>query len=219
MCFANYFNFTDFCQFELLSTGYTCLYKTVTVLGNQEFFVFGNHSEGKTDFDVVAVKFETSKLSKIPAEIFMDFKNFKELNVESSGLTKMEPLKNCKNLEVFKGSKNEIQDLHPQHFQDCPNLRLIELKSNKISKLPANIFAKNLKLLFVDLSHNLINRIAPCELFQQPNELDSLDLTGNRCVDAILQLRLGDWKQIKKQLNFCHSSWILSQILDDDSNK
>jgi Leucine-rich repeat (LRR) protein len=215
-CFANYFNFTDSCQFELLSTGYTCLYKTVTVLENQEFFVFGNHSVGKTDSDVVAVKFESSKLSKIPAEIFMDFKNLKELNVESSGLKTMEPLKNCESLEVFKGSINEIQDLHPQHFQDCPNLRLIDLNSNKITKLPALVFGKNLKLLVVDLSHNLINGIAPCELFQEPNELVSLDLTGNRCVDAKFRLRLGDWKQIKKQLNFCHSSWILSQILDNN---
>jgi hypothetical protein len=215
-CFANYFNFTYSCQFELLSTGYTCLYKTVTVLEDQEFFVFGNHSEGKTDSDVVAVKFELSKLSKIPEEIFIDFENLEELNVESSGLKTMKPLKNCINLEVFKGSINEIEDLHPQHFEACPNLHLIELKSNKISKLPALVFGKNLKLLVVDLSHNLINGIAPCELFQEPNSLDSVYLTGNRCVDAVLRLKLGNWKEIKKQLNFCHSSWILSQILDND---
>jgi Leucine-rich repeat (LRR) protein len=215
-CFANYFNFTDSCQFKLLSTGYTCLYKTVTVLENQDFFVFGNHSERKTDSDVVAVKFESSKLSKIPEEIFKDFENLKELNVESSGLKTMETLKNCENLEVFRGSNNEIEDLQPHHFQACPNLHLIELKSNKISNLPALVFGKNLKLLVVDLSNNLINGIAPCELFQEPNSLDSVYLTGNRCVDAVLRLKLGNWEEIKKQLGLCHSSWIMNQILDNN---
>jgi Leucine-rich repeat (LRR) protein len=101
-CFANYFNFTDSCQFELLSTGHTCLYKTVTVSEDQKYFVLGVHREGKTDSDVVAVKFESSKLSKIPEEIFVEFENLEELNVESSGLKSVKPLKNCENLEAFK---------------------------------------------------------------------------------------------------------------------
>jgi Leucine-rich repeat (LRR) protein len=213
-CFANYFNFTDSCQFELLSTGYTCLYKTVTVLENQKYFVLGVHREGKTDSDVVSVKFESSKLSKIPEEIFVEFDNLEELNVESSGLKSIKPLKNCNKLEAFKGSKNEIEGLNQQVFQACPNLRSIDLSWNKISKLSASIFAKNLKLLVVDLSHNLINGIAPCELFQEPNELDSLYLTGNRCIDTVLRFKLGDWKEIKKQLGLCHSSWIVNQILE-----
>jgi Leucine-rich repeat (LRR) protein len=216
-CFRNYYP-NEGCSFSKNDRDYICLYENITVRENQNFTVHGYHLQNKSDSDVTRVEFISSNLSKIPSEIFIAFENLAYLNVESSGLLTIKPLKNCKKLREFKGSHNNIERLNPRIFAECFNLQFIELSANKIRKLPANIFQLNSQLISIDLSQNSINGIAPCEKFQGFKYLNWVDFSGNKCIDSFVQIKNVDVKKIRELLSFCYSSWLLDSIMVEEKN-
>jgi Leucine-rich repeat (LRR) protein len=213
-CFRNYPNVV-FCNYAEKDHDYICLLDNVALSDNKDAYFFGNHLPGQTDSDVVRVLFESSKLSAIPGQLFITFRNLQELNVDKTGLASINLLRNCLKLQSFKASHNNIEHLQPGTFDECSNLRIINLKSNKIKKLPAAVFEMNLKLEQIDLSYNQIAGIAHCEFFEGLKDLIFVDLKGNKCIDFKLQIKDTGVQENHKKLSLCHSSWIINQIMSD----
>jgi Leucine-rich repeat (LRR) protein len=157
-----------------------------------------------------------NKIQSLESEIFADCFNLQLIDLNSNEIRILKPLKNCQKLQKFLGSQSHIESLSKETFAECLSLEFIELKSNKIKKLPAYTFEKNLKLVSIDLSQNLINGISPCEKFQGFEKLMSVNLTGNKCVNAVLVINNIDLRDVQKQLSLCHSSWLMGEIFNSD---
>jgi Leucine-rich repeat (LRR) protein len=219
-CFINYFGDQNYCHFEEKDKlGYTCTYKNAEIGPESEFFVYGDHQDGKLDSDVVRVEFECSKYPKIGSEIFTTFQNLETMNASKIGLVKIEVLRNCSKLETFIASNNLLEHFDDTSFSECKALNSLDLSSNRIKKLSANYFAKIPKLLRINLSYNLIDEIAPCENFQYLKGLMFIDFTGNKCIKTVIIFLQTDLAGVKKLLNLCHSSHIINGIVGGNAQR
>jgi Leucine-rich repeat (LRR) protein len=219
-CFKNYFDDRNYCHFEEKEDlGYTCTYKNAEIDPKSEFFIYGEHPDGKLDSDVVRVEFEWSIYPKMGTEIFDEFLNLESMNASKIGLVKIEVLRNCSKLETFIASNNLLEHFDSTVFSECKALNFLDLSSNRIKKLSANYFAELPKLRRINLSYNLIDEIAPCENFQYLNELVSIDFAGNKCIKTVINFKHSDLAGVKKLLGLCHSSHIINGIVGGNAQK
>ncbi len=151
-----------------------------------------------------------NKIEQIYSETFAECIDLQLIDLNSNKIKKLEPLKNCRKLLKLYLSHNHIESLKEKSFTKCFNLEFIELQSNSIKRLPSNLFGK--KLVSIDLSHNLINGISPCQKFQGFENLISVDLSGNKCIDAVISIKNVQLKDVLKLLSLCHSSWLIEDI-------
>ncbi len=151
-----------------------------------------------------------NKIEQVYSKTFAECIDLQLIDLKSNKIKKLEPLKNCKKLLKLYLSHNHIESLQVKSFTACFNLEFIELQSNSIKKLPSNLFGK--KLVSIDLSRNLINAISPCQKFQGFKNLMSVDLSGNKCINAVISIKNGVLKDVQKLLSFCHSSWLIEDI-------
>jgi Leucine-rich repeat (LRR) protein len=178
-CFDNYYP-NDPCHFKITPNYYMCFYENVTILENQEFSVCGDHLPGRSNYDVNRVEFRSSKLAAIPDDIFIVFQSLKHLNVESTGLEMIKPLKNCRELREFKGSHNKIEILSQDSFAGCSNLQIIELNSNRVKRIESSslIDLHGLRELYLD--DNLLTELDQQSFALFGSNLEKLHLSRNQ---------------------------------------
>jgi Leucine-rich repeat (LRR) protein len=211
-CFSNFPKQNLVCNFTSIGLKYICYIRNVNIEKDEDVNITGNHQPGKSNSDVSSVIFIESKLHGIPSEIFSQFENLKELNVESTELEELNHLENCGSLETFRAPFNNIVKITDETFKDCKNLRTVDLQSNKIEKLGKTVFKHNKKLWEVNLSRNEVSGIEPCGFLGNQPELQSVNFLGNRCVHHDIQIVNGNFADLEKKLIPCYMAWY-SEIL------
>jgi hypothetical protein len=66
----------------------------------------------------------------------------------------------------------------------------------------------------------LIQEISPCEKFNNLKELNSIDFTGNKCINTIIYFNVENLKDFLKKgpLSVCYGHWFFNRILPKQTN-
>lgn len=164
-----------------------------------------------------------------PINIAEVFPSLKKVEVTSSNLKKISSFVGS-NLEWIKITGNKIEKVESNSFVESPMLSYIDISNNEITNIPKNIFLKNLELLEVNLSDNRLetinwsmftvttmlqsvdisyNKLKQIDWTQVSTDLESIDLTGNECID--MKYSIEDKDKFMEAINYkCGKETVLT---------
>jgi uncharacterized protein YcbK (DUF882 family) len=127
------------------------------------------------------VDFKRSKLSNIPNEIFMTFKQLEILDASNTHLTHLNSLSlnKAENLLEIHLQNNQLKTINGWVFVHTKKLEILDLSFNQIEKIELFAFNNLESLLRLDLSNNKIENIDD-DTFEPLKSLQSLWLDRNR---------------------------------------
>lgn len=125
---------------------------------------------------VTSLDLSSRSLYEIP-DVYLSFKNLKELNLSDNHLNKIPgSVGDFKDLKYLYLSKNNFKRI-PEFVYYLPNLKILDLSNNKIEYIDSNIM-KIKTLEELNLSYNYISNL-PSSIKQLDN-LKSLEIQGNK---------------------------------------
>ena len=107
---------------------------------NDRWTIGGNHQAEKTDEDVLAVIFRTSRVASISNKMFSQFKNLIYLQMDNSYLNRESSFTGAYKLLRFDGAYNSVTDLPAKSFVNCKSLRYVDLYMNAIETVDLAAF-------------------------------------------------------------------------------
>ncbi|CAG9810737.1 unnamed protein product [Chironomus riparius] len=194
------------CEFKYFDDDYACVVKDLNIISENTKItrVHGIHTEsGMTSKTVTKLIIANQNMEYFPINIAEVFPGLQKVEVTSSNLRKISNFVG-KNLEWIKITGNKIEAVEGNSFVDSPALNFIDISNNEITKIPRNVFDKNLELLEVNLSNNRLetinwamftvmtmlqtvdvsyNKLKQIDWTQITTDLESIDLTGNECIN------------------------------------
>lgn len=134
------------------------------------------------------IRFENSRISKLPREIFVKFKNLKSLSCDGVNLKTLSKndLKLATNLEVLSTHANYLKTLEKMLFINCKKLKTLDLSINEIEYVDRTAFYGLDQLTKLLLYDNRLKILAE-DLFEDLISLEEINLSVN-------QLRIVDEK-------------------------
>lgn len=134
----------------------TCKIVDQIIPENMELNFIGQHEDGKTNMDVISIKFINCTVTKIPQALTKSFPNLKILWITNSMLKEIckADLVEYKNFEDFCFDNNEIEVLPGDLFEDFKNLKYIKFYDNKLTSIEPNILDGLDMLKLVDFRGN-----------------------------------------------------------------
>ncbi len=175
------------CEFEGTpqSSNYTCIFRNAIVQNNEAVTVNRYHANGWTDQQIYFLRFEQSKLSHIPNEVFDTFPNLKYLYASNDQLQKIGKLRNCNSLLQFYFVNNQLKELPADSISACKNLQVINVHGNQITRLEPGLLTnfKNFKVL--NMKFNKIRELEPRSLETLPTSLTKEFYFNNNPLEKI----------------------------------
>lgn len=165
---------------DFLGNVYGCKIRNAILQKDEKFFVIGTHSsKGRRDLGVKFVEFSSSNISYVPEQLFRKFPNLLYLNVNSSGLKKIQPISNASNLKVILANNNQITSLVANAFGAMKELETLSFRNNRIAEIDLNAFKnlENLRELY--LADNKISMLH-MNTFNPLINLEIISLSGNQ---------------------------------------
>lgn len=147
-----------------------------------------------------------------PNNIGAVFPMLRKLEVSSSSLKKITKFIG-QNLSWIKITDNQIIQIDENSFVESPELNFIDLSENGIINIPEGIFGYNSEIIDVNLSHNQLgiikwsifngmtslqsinisyNKLKFIHWTQLSIELETIDLTGNECINLKYSVDIKD---------------------------
>jgi Leucine-rich repeat (LRR) protein len=194
------------CEFKYSDDDYACFVKNLKIITENTKItrVHGIHTEpGMTSKSVTKLIIANQNMEYFPINIAEVFPGLQKVEVTSSNLRKISSFVG-QNLEWIKITGNKIEMVEGNSFTDSPTLNYIDISNNGITKIPKNVFDKNLELLEVNFSYNRLetinwaiftvmtmlqtvdvsyNKLKQIDWIQVTTDLESIDLTGNECIN------------------------------------
>lgn len=185
---------------------YTCFAKNfvITAENTKITRVHGAHSvPGMSSQKVTKFVVADQNMEYFPINIAEVFPTLQKVEITSSNLKKISSFVGS-NLESIKITGNKIEKVESNSFNDSPLLSFIDISNNGITEIPKNIFFKNLDLMDVNFSNNRLatinwsmftaltmlqsvdisyNKLKQIDWTQVSTDLESIDLTGNECIN------------------------------------
>lgn len=164
----------------------------------------GNANDVDVSTLITTVHFSSSRLSRVPVEIFQKFTNLKALNCDGVNLQSLSRadmtgaanlkdfscnsnyvkaldanvFMNSARLESIDISINDIENIDPTSFSGLSELKKLLLYDNKLSSLPASVFKDLINLEEINLSNNQI-QVIDVELLSHCRLLKYIYLNDN----------------------------------------
>jgi Leucine-rich repeat (LRR) protein len=182
-----------------------CRFSDATIGQNETIYIRTNPED--LDVNTIAmVQFTDSSIHSVPSKIFTKFPNLKWFSAPGQNIQEISPdtFKNAKNLDRIDLTNSQLKVLHPDtlrgnflylnlapnflipginsKFKGLANLMNFNLGLNQLRSLHRDTFKDNVKLIGIYLYDNQITSLHP-EMFSHLNDLKSLDLRGNVCVN------------------------------------
>ncbi|KAG5666390.1 hypothetical protein PVAND_014419 [Polypedilum vanderplanki] len=204
-CFSNFIGSARCSMFDMQPYPYECVLSIMNPIGRDFDSIIVEHSEGRTDEDVIVVEalfqhsrnfpsvicrqfinvdyilIEESEIEFIDENSFVDCINLWQLTLGYNRITNIPDgtFRNNPNLEIFEGFRNQISRLGTTALTGS-GLRTLALDSNSIDSFNLETFlpiAETLQNLM--LADNRINQI-PSGGFSRLTQLRWIDLSGNK---------------------------------------
>ena len=197
-------------SFEGESNDYTCKAENLQVVTENSTIgsIKGNHQRGKRDTDVtslavtdqtmkflphelskffprlIKLSIENSKLSKINKFAFTGLPDLKELIITGNSIAEIEPgsFDHVHQLKLLDISRNHIHQLPLRAFENLHNLRTLNLNNNAIKSLNSDVMPDQSKIKIFTIKGNKLETVDP-RIFKQLTNAETIDFTGNKCVD------------------------------------
>lgn len=150
-----------------------------------------------------------NSISKIGSEAFVDIDDLTTLYLRGNPLKTLEGIE-VAGLEELDASRCDIEILSAEVFDGFPELILLNLSMNSIKDVDDEAFLALSSLRYLDLSHNSIRSPLDRYMFQNCNDLETLNLSNNREF-RVLEKFEGHFKLL---YSFDISNCGLSQIVD-----
>lgn len=171
--------------------------------------IFGQHEDGLTNNDVVALRNVFTRSPYLPQAIIQHFPHLQHLYVPSSRVqfVSRKNFAGMSGLVTLDLRFNEIEFFAADTFLDLFSLEILSLGGNFLKKIPSNVFSNMLNLRFLDLSDNELvlfddeilstnaemeeillnhNRIRAINSnFERFKDIGFIDLRGNLCIDTL----------------------------------
>lgn len=163
-------------------SGYTCAVISKTFKNDDSTIIFGGeHFAGHTDADVKYVAFCLSYVETPPSEIFENFPNVEQLNVEVARMKMIDrnSLRGAFRLEKLFARGNYLTKLEADTFSEATNLKLINFHDNSINSIDENAFRRLVRLEELYLGKNWINDLSN-NTFNDLINLKAVYLQSNR---------------------------------------
>lgn len=134
------------------------------------------------DYDYTTVRFDDSEMIVFPDEIFAQFKNLSEVEINHSGIKKIRKnaFKNAKKIFELNLRSNDLEELTDNMFDGANSLIKLNLFSNEIRKISKQAFKLLENLKELDLSYNPIEALDEYLFYPLKNlmliDLDHCDL-------------------------------------------
>lgn len=166
--------------FSTIYDDYVCLiYQQNATDRNASYVFVGDHEEGKTNADVVAVGVFFSNMTFIIPEIYTSFPNITELDIEFTGLTEIDPIPATVNLEFFICYRNDLSTIANETFAtQNSSLIYLEMMDNGITTLEEDAFVGGSQVVVLYLLFNRINT-PPTRTFWPLTTVGLIDIEAN----------------------------------------
>jgi Leucine-rich repeat (LRR) protein len=175
------------CNFIENLRQYTCELTGITIENDvsQSFVIEGNHSEGQSNDDVVAVLIRNARIPFVFKELFETFPNIRFLTVSRGGLKTFQKnaFFNAKKLENIAITENNITNLYPYAFIGATYVKELRLRDNFIQNLHKHALVGLNNLDFLNIDGNEIKEI-PADFFRPAIRLRSL-FVGNNQIERL----------------------------------
>jgi hypothetical protein len=138
-------------------TVYTCCVLNQSIDSQTTQIFIEDHSDGKSNDDVLAIDFDGCSISKFPRGLTKIFPNLKYLGITSSTLAHIsrDCLKEHAKVTHLWLDENQITYLPGDLLVDLKDLEVFVACTSKIELIEPNIFDKAPKLKHVDLEDNI----------------------------------------------------------------
>lgn len=104
---------------------------------------------------------------------------------------------------------NRLQELQPRVLHPLRNVVYLDFEQNRIERIEEGVFSENTQLESLFLEFNLINAVSPTFTRNLSDNLEYLNLQGNRCIDRPFQIRESfDMILLNNALNSCFNNFI-----------
>lgn len=163
---------------------YACEAKEiVTTSMSQEVTFTGTHQPGKTNADIVWLTFFNKPMPFIPKNLMETFPNLRCLTMRC-GLEKI--------------TKEDLKGLE--------SLEYLDLDSNKFTSLPDDLFADMKNLRWIYFQKNQIERLSSKILQPIYFNLDYVDFSGNKKIDALYSDKVENKNDMREFMRIIDSS-------------
>lgn len=170
---------------------YECDIRSAVLLDRStELISVETSSNKKSNDDVQLIDFYVNnKVKHIPNILFRTFPNCEYFYMNQNfGLEEIKQryFEGANNLRVVRIPNNEIKHLDKRVFSSARNIEIINLKNNLIENFHKLAFDGLPQLLQIYLQQNRIHQLS-VDTFSLIDNLKTLDLTDNYCIDQIFQ--------------------------------
>lgn len=181
------------CDYSTTSRGeYVCLLANIEINDRNTLVRFGGlHLPGRTNLDVNIVSVTRSRMPFIIPEIYDEFPNIHELDLQFAGLNEIDQIPAMPNLRTFIAYSNNIERVRSNTFINVgATLETIDLQLNNIQLLESDAFAGLARLEYLYLRFNQIS-FPPIGIFWPLTNLWIIDIESNdfRQIDETLFAR------------------------------
>lgn len=146
---------------------------------NVNYTIVGEHEEGRTNDDVIAIAVYFSRMPFIVPAIYSTFPNIIELDIEFTGLEVIDPIPDTVNLEFFIVYANNVSTIQNNTFAtQNSSLLYIEMIDNEIMTLEEEAFVGTSEVIIMGLLFNSINT-PPTRTFWPMTNLALIDFESN----------------------------------------
>lgn len=177
-------NTCNFIEHEIY--GFTCELTDVEY-EDGEFPIITDFSGCVNNSLVTGLIFKSSKIAKIPNEVFTTFPNLTYIQASGVGVVNVPSTECGENLKFINFANNSIATLDSDAFSGCLNIEEIILDTNCIS------------------------RVQPCEETFVENliTLKKLSLKDCACVNEVFEIERTTIDEIEKAMKRCFKMWYL----------
>jgi Leucine-rich repeat (LRR) protein len=136
---------------------YTCSVVDQSIDSQTTQILIGDHSDGKSNGDVLGINFKDCSISKFPRGLTKIFPNLKYFQIASSRLAHIsrDCLKEFAKVTFLWLQQNQIAYLPGDLLEDLKDLEVFVAWDSKIELIEPNIFDKATKLKHVNLNGNI----------------------------------------------------------------
>lgn len=181
------------CEFlPNLSGKYECLVKDCNVTARSMVLFSGKHLKGKSNDNVMSLKFQCGTLHFLPSGLGLIFPNLMALEVY-----------NCK-----------LKDITAGDLEGLKHLEKLWLDNNSLSSLPDDLFINTRKLMWISLNDNQLEVVSSRLLDPIPDDqIKFVSFCRNRTVDSFFGRLHGHFGNSLKSFKTALDASCLSPVI------